>query len=42
MLYLLLEKNLAMPAAGGAIASYTKALDFRNGKTFRRVAEEGY
>jgi hypothetical protein len=34
-LYLLLEKNLA-------IASYTKALEFRNGKCFRRVTEEGY
>jgi hypothetical protein len=31
----LLEKNLA-------IASYTKALEFRNGKCFRRVTEEGY
>jgi hypothetical protein len=35
LLYLLLEKNLA-------IASYTKALEFRNGKCFRRVTEEGY
>jgi hypothetical protein len=34
-LYLLLEKNLM-------IASYTKALEFRNGKCFRRVTEEGY
>jgi hypothetical protein len=34
-LYLLLEKNLA-------IASYTKALEFRNDKSFRRVTEEGY
>ena len=34
-MYLLLEKNLA-------IASYTKALEFRNGKCFRRVTEEGY
>ncbi|MEH2412687.1 hypothetical protein, partial [Nostoc sp.] len=25
-----------------AIASYTKALEFRNGKSFRRVTEEGY
>ncbi len=25
-----------------AIASYTKALEFRNGKCFRRVTEEGY
>jgi hypothetical protein len=32
---LLLGKNLA-------IASYTKALEFRNGKSFRRVTEEGY
>ncbi|AUB41956.1 hypothetical protein COO91_08047 [Nostoc flagelliforme CCNUN1] len=31
-----------MPAAGGAIAGYTKALEFRNGKSFRRVTEEGY
>ncbi len=30
-----LEKKLA-------IASYTKALEFRNGKCFRRVTEEGY
>ncbi len=37
---LLLGKNLAMPAAGKAIASYTKALEFRNGKSFRRVTEE--
>jgi len=29
-----LEKNLA-------IASYTKALEFRNGKSFLRVTEEG-
>ncbi len=29
-----LEKKLA-------IASYTKALEFRNGKCFRRVTEEG-
>jgi uncharacterized cysteine cluster protein YcgN (CxxCxxCC family) len=34
-LYLLLEKNLA-------IAWYTKALEFRNSKSFRRVTEEGY
>ncbi len=33
-LYLLLEKKLA-------ITSYTKALEFRNGKCFRRVTEEG-
>ncbi len=33
-LYLLLEKNLV-------IASYTKALEFRNGECFRRVTEEG-
>ena len=39
---MLLEKNLAMSAAGGAIASYTKALEFRNGKIFRRVTQEGY
>ena len=32
---MLLEKNLA-------IASYTKALEFRNGKCFRKVTEEGY
>jgi hypothetical protein len=32
----------AMPAAGGAIACYTKALESRNGKCFRRVTEEGY
>jgi hypothetical protein len=31
-----------MPAVGGAIACYTKALEFRNGKYFQRVAEEGY
>ncbi|WP_375501109.1 hypothetical protein [uncultured Nostoc sp.] len=31
-----------MPAAGKAIASYTKALEFRNGKIFRRVTQEGY
>ncbi|MEH2338308.1 hypothetical protein [Nostoc sp.] len=42
LLYLLLGKNLAMPAAGYAYASYTKALEFRNGKSFRRVTEEGY
>ncbi|HEY9794657.1 MAG TPA: hypothetical protein V6D30_03370 [Leptolyngbyaceae cyanobacterium] len=35
MLYLLLEKKRA-------IASYTKALEFKNGKCFRRVTEEGY
>jgi len=35
VLYLLLEKN-------PAIACYTKALEFRNGKCFRRVTEEGY
>jgi len=34
-LYLLLGKNLVS-------ASYIKALEFRNGKSFRRVAEEGY
>jgi len=34
-LYLLLEKNRA-------IACYTKALEFRNGKCFRRVTEQGY
>ncbi|MEH2410685.1 hypothetical protein [Nostoc sp.] len=34
-MYLLLENNRA-------IASYTKALEFRNGKSFRRVTEEGY
>jgi hypothetical protein len=39
VLYLLLEKNRAMPAAGKGIACYTKALKFRNGKTFRRVTE---
>ncbi|AUB36967.1 hypothetical protein COO91_02896 [Nostoc flagelliforme CCNUN1] len=33
---------LSMPAAGGAIACYTKALDFRNGKSFRIVTQEGY
>jgi hypothetical protein len=38
-LYLLLGKNFAMPAAGGAIVSYTKALYFRNGKSFRRVTK---
>ena len=32
---MLLEKKLA-------IASYTKALEFRNDKCFRRVTEEGY
>ena len=32
---MLLEKNRA-------IACYTKALEFRNGKSFRRVTEEGY
>jgi hypothetical protein len=31
-----------MPAAGGAIASCTKALEVRNDKCFRRVTEEGY
>ncbi|MEH2337508.1 hypothetical protein [Nostoc sp.] len=31
-----------MPAAGYAYASYTKALEFRNGKSFWRVTEEGY
>ncbi|MCC5656607.1 hypothetical protein LC608_06355 [Nostoc sp. XA010] len=31
-----------MPAPGKAIASYTKALEFRNGKISWRVAEEGY
>ncbi|AUB34659.1 hypothetical protein COO91_00488 [Nostoc flagelliforme CCNUN1] len=41
-MYLLLENNRAMPAAGGAIAGYTKALEFRNRKSFRRVTEEGY
>ncbi|AUB42165.1 hypothetical protein COO91_09769 (plasmid) [Nostoc flagelliforme CCNUN1] len=41
-MYLLLGNNRAMPAAGGAIAGYTKALEFRNGKSFRRVTEEGY
>ncbi|WP_414515613.1 hypothetical protein [Nostoc sp. PCC 9305] len=41
-LYLLLEKNRAMPAAGYAYACYTKALESRNGKCFRRVTEEGY
>ncbi len=25
-----------------AFASYTEALEFRNGKSFRRVTEEGY
>jgi hypothetical protein len=35
LLYLLLEKNLA-------IASQTKVLEFGNGKSFRRVTEEGY
>ncbi|WP_292736633.1 hypothetical protein [Nostoc sp. JL31] len=34
-MYLLLENNRA-------IAGYTKALEFRNGKSFRRVTEEGY
>ncbi|MEH2079061.1 MAG: Uma2 family endonuclease [Nostoc sp.] len=34
-MYLLLENNRA-------IACYTKALEFRNGKTFRRVTEQGY
>ncbi|MEH2411412.1 hypothetical protein [Nostoc sp.] len=34
-MYLLLEKNRA-------IACYTKALEFGNGKSFRRVTEEGY
>ncbi|AUB37152.1 hypothetical protein COO91_03088 [Nostoc flagelliforme CCNUN1] len=34
-MYLLLDKNCA-------IACYTKALEFRNGKSFRRVTEEGY
>ncbi|WP_375497131.1 hypothetical protein [uncultured Nostoc sp.] len=34
VLYLLLENNRA-------IAGYTKALEFRNGKSFRRVTEEG-
>ncbi len=38
-MYLLLENNRAMPAVGGAIAGYTKALEFRNGKSFRRVTE---
>ncbi|WP_322727392.1 hypothetical protein [Nostoc sp. ChiQUE01b] len=38
-MYLLLEKNRAMPAAGYAYACYTKALEFRNGKCFRRVTE---
>jgi hypothetical protein len=33
-MYLLLEKNLA-------IAPYTRVLEFRNGKSFRRVTEEG-
>ncbi|MEH1990177.1 hypothetical protein [Nostoc sp.] len=42
VLYLLLENNRAMPAAGYAYAGYTKALEFRNGKSFRRVTEEGY
>ncbi|QHG18559.1 hypothetical protein [Nostoc sp. ATCC 53789] len=28
-----------MPAAGGAIASYTKALEFKNGKSFWRVTK---
>jgi hypothetical protein len=32
---MLLGKNLA-------IALYTKALEFRNGKSFPRVTEEGY
>jgi hypothetical protein len=32
--YLLLEKNRA-------IASYTKPIEFGNGKCFRRVTEEG-
>ncbi|WP_225912712.1 hypothetical protein [Nostoc flagelliforme] len=35
VLYLLLGNNRA-------IAGYTKALEFRNGKSFRRVTEEGY
>jgi hypothetical protein len=35
LLYLLLEKNLA-------IASDTKVREFGNGKSFRRVTEEGY
>ncbi|MBC6430986.1 hypothetical protein FM036_09185 [Nostoc sp. HG1] len=34
-MYLLLENN-------HAIACYTKALESRNGKCFRRVTEEGY
>ncbi|AUB44002.1 hypothetical protein COO91_10216 (plasmid) [Nostoc flagelliforme CCNUN1] len=34
-MYLFLEKNRA-------IACYTKALDFRKSKCFRRVTEEGY
>ncbi|AUB37024.1 Mobile element protein [Nostoc flagelliforme CCNUN1] len=34
-MYLLLGNNRA-------IAGYTKALEFRNGKSFRRVTEEGY
>ncbi|MFN6473037.1 MAG: hypothetical protein RMY36_025670 [Nostoc sp. SerVER01] len=34
-MYLLLGNNLA-------IACYTKALEFRNGKSFRRLTEEGY
>ncbi|AUB42270.1 hypothetical protein COO91_08387 [Nostoc flagelliforme CCNUN1] len=34
-MYLLLEKNRA-------IACYTKALDLRKDKSFRRVTEEGY
>ncbi|MEH2082326.1 MAG: hypothetical protein V7K89_20790 [Nostoc sp.] len=35
VLYLFLEKNRA-------IACYTTALEFRNGKCFRRVTEEEY
>ncbi|MEH1807408.1 hypothetical protein [Nostoc sp.] len=42
VLYLLLENNRAMPAAGYAYAGYTKALEFRNGKSFRRVTEAVY
>ncbi|MEH2165146.1 MAG: hypothetical protein V7K41_00380 [Nostoc sp.] len=42
VLYLLLEKNRAMPAAGYAYACYTKALECRNGECFRKVTEEGY
>nr|WP_228043418.1 XisI protein [Desmonostoc muscorum] len=34
-MYLLLENNRS-------IAGYTKALEFRNGKSFGRVTEEGY